>query len=115
MAYISEIKLPNNSTYVVKDRAAHYYATCTTAAATVTKEATITNFVLEEGARITLTFTYGNSAAAPTLSINNDTAKSFVLMNDNIYLWNNGETCDFIYNGTGWVMVNYDKIEVVRL
>ena len=115
MAYISEIKLPNNSSYLLKDKAAHYYATCSTAAATATKTTTISDFNLESGVRITLTFTYGNTASSPALSINEGTAKNFLLINDNIALWNAGETCDFIYDGTNWNLVNYDKIEVIRL
>lgn len=115
MAYISKITLPNNSEYDLKDKTAHWYGVVDTVAATAEKETTINGFVLESGSRILLTFTYVNSAAAPTLTINEGTEVPFKLINDNNVLWNEGETCEFVYDGIYWNLINYDKIEVIRL
>ena len=114
MAYISKIQLPDGSIYDIKG-ATTYYATCSTAAATATKEITLSNFTLETGTRIIVTFTYENTAAAPSLSINEATAVSFYLNRGNAALWDAGETCEFIYDGTYWNLINYGKIEVIRL
>ena len=74
MASINTIKLPNGTSYDVKSV---HYATCPTAAATVAKVATIQNgaFTLEVGAKVSIKFTYANTATAPTLNINSTGAK----------------------------------------
>lgn len=115
MSYLSKIVLPNNTEYDLKDRAAHWYGVVDTAAAEAIKEVSIENFVLITGTKITLTFEYANSASNPSLSINEATAIPFALINDNAALWNDGETCEFIYDGTAWNLINYDKVEVIRL
>lgn len=115
MSYISQITLPNNSSYYLKDKELHYYTSCSTAADTATKSVTISGFTLVEGVKVTIAFTYANTAAAPSLSINSGTAVSFYLNKDNITLWEDGETVEFIYDGTYWNIINYDKIEVIRL
>lgn len=111
MAYISEVKLPNNSSYKLKDATLHYYAVCGTVAATATKSITLANFTLETNTRITITFTYANTASSPALSINEGNAISFATNTE----WNDGDTLDFIYDGTNWVPINYNRIEVIRL
>lgn len=115
MAYISKVKLPNNSSYDLKDSGAHWYGNCTTAAATAAKECTIEGFAREAGTKVVITFTYANSAASPTLSINEETAAPLALMNGNVALWDDGETCEFIFDGTNWNLINYGKVEVIRL
>ena len=115
MSYISQVTLPNNSSYYLKDKELHYYCACATAANTAEKTVTISDFALVTGVRIIVKFTYGNTAAAPSLSINSGTAVSFYLNEGNVALWEDGETVEFIYDGTYWNMINYDKIEVIRL
>lgn len=115
MAYLSKIVLPNSSEYNLRDSGAHYYGVVDTMAAIAIKEVSVANFVLEIGARIVLKFNYANSAASPSLSINGETAVPFALINGNNMLWNSGETCEFIYDGIAWNLINYDKIEVIRL
>ena len=75
MSYISHIQTKeNNST--VNNPIAIPFGTCSTAKATAAKTVSITNFpsTLETGMQINVKFTNGNSAASPTLSINNGTA-----------------------------------------
>lgn len=115
MSYLSKIKLPNNNEYFLRDKEAHWYGTVDTAAATAAKSTTITGLTPTIGSKIILTFTYGNTAAAPTLSVNGTAAIPFYLNHGNAALWDAEETCEFIYDGTYWNLINYGKIEVIRL
>ena len=87
------------------------YATCDTPAAGIAKAATITpgsNFSLETGARVVVKFTYANTAATPTLNINSTGAKHIYLGSDyilNNYYWTAGSVKEFVYDGTGWQMM----------
>ena len=88
------------------------YGTCATAAATVAKVATATNFVLETGARIAIKFTYANSAASPTLNVNSSGAKAIywhgAALASSQY-WQAGAILDFVYNGTQWELIGIAK------
>ncbi|MPM02101.1 hypothetical protein SDC9_48346 [bioreactor metagenome] len=52
------------------------YATCSTAAATAAKVATLSGFVLNTGSVVGVYFTYRNTASSPTMNINSTGAKS---------------------------------------
>ena len=98
-----------------------FRATCSTAAATAAKVATLDadtnkNFTLATGVRVAVTFTYGNSATTPTLRVDGSstgTAKTIVTPtavatltagNGTTYnTWGPYETVIFTYNGTYWV------------
>lgn len=93
-----------------------FRATCTTAADTAAKVATLddaTNYSLAAGVRVAVTFTYGNSAATPTLNVNSGGAKNIVIPtavatltsgNGTTYnTWGPYETIIFTYNGSQWV------------
>lgn len=54
----------------------NHFCICSTAAATVTKTASLSGFKLGTGARVTVKFTYGCTAANPTLNINSTGAKA---------------------------------------
>jgi len=97
-----------------------WHAVCNTAASTAAKvAATITDaasqFVLETGTVVAVTFIYGNSASNPTLNVNSTEAKQVVIpRNVSEHLGGNGttynswgayETILFTYNGTQWVHV----------
>lgn len=80
--------------------------TCSTAIATAAKTLSVTNFVLRTGAIALVKFTYGNTAANPTLNINSTGAKpifyngiaaptDLIVANDLI---------TFMYDGTNWVV-----------
>ena len=96
-----------------------FRATCSTAAATAAKVATLDdgiNFTLATGVRVAVTFQYGNSATTPTLRVDGSstgTAKTIVTPtavgtvtsgNGTTYnTWGPYETVIFTYDGTYWV------------
>ncbi len=95
-----------------------HYGTCSTAAATVAKVVACTGFVLGVGATIKVRFTVTNTAANPTLNVNNTGAKAIYYRNAAIsagYLAVN-RTYEFVYDGTYYQLVgdldanNYDRI-----
>lgn len=96
------------------------YATCSTAAGTAAKVATITpgsNFSLETGARVSVKFDAANSASSPTLNVNQSGAKTIrfrgASLTSSLFYWAAGSVVDFVYDGTYWNMTgsphNYDS------
>lgn len=84
-----------------------HYGTCSTAAATAAKAVSLTGFTLAVGARITVKFTVTNTAANPTLNVNNTGAKSITYHGSAItagYLAAN-RTYEFVYNGTAYELI----------
>ena len=92
------------------------YATCSTAAATAAKVATIADgsstFSLEKGVRICVSFTYANTASAATLNVANTGAKA-ICWNGSALVssqyWQAGAVVDFVYDGNGWSIVGVAK------
>ena len=85
------------------------YAQCTTDVATAAKAVTISNvpFVLTAGARVTVRFNSTNTAANPTLNVNNTGAKAiqfrgYNVSADSLYA---GSTYDLVYTGSVWEVV----------
>ena len=79
------------------------YVTCTTAANAVAKTVTQANFVLSTNCRLIVKMTNFNTAASPTLNINNTGAKPLyyngeIASADNT--WEAGEVLDIYYDGT---------------
>ncbi|MDV3427477.1 MAG: hypothetical protein LIR50_10630 [Bacillota bacterium] len=94
-----------------QDLATAVYGTCSTAAETAAKSVVCDNFILFNGARIQITFTYANTASVPTLNVNNTGAKSIyinksVVSASNQLLWSAGSKMEFVYDGTGWILQN---------
>lgn len=92
------------------------YATCSTAAATAAKVATIADgsstFVLEKGARICVSFTYANTASAATLNVASTGAKAICWQGSALVssqYWQAGAVVDFVYDGNGWSIVGVAK------
>ena len=93
------------------------HATCSTAASTAAKVATLDNsdtFTLTAGAMVAVTFKYGNSNTAPTLNVNSTGAKTIATpssstaylasgQGDALTGWGAYETLVFTYTGTYWV------------
>lgn len=83
------------------------FCTCSTAAATAAKTASLSNFTLKTGAQVAVKFTYANTASSPTLNINGTGAKSIyyhnsavpvsMLMSGGVYL--------FVYDGSRWQLL----------
>ena len=85
----------------------YYYGTCATAAATRAKVVECEGFVLEEGATISVMFTYAQTYNGyPYLNVN-DTGNVAVLYKGDsagiIYMWSAGEIIDFTYDGEYWI------------
>ena len=83
------------------------YGTCSTAAGTAAKTVDCAGFSLVTGAEITVKFTVTNSAANPTLNVNNTGAKAIQYRGAAIsagYLAEN-RTYTFRYNGTQYDLV----------
>lgn len=98
------------------------YGTCSTAAATVAKEVSITTgtFSLEAGATVRVKFANANTASTPTLNVNNTGAKNIYSQGVQITTGNNKGllkgVCTFIYDGTQWhilggAVVSIDDIQ----
>ncbi len=95
----------------VNDKVTSVYGTCSTLASTAKKEVECAGFELYQGARIQVSFNYGNSASTPTLDVNNTGEKNIYLINtiidsSNQLYWTANVKIDFVYNGTGWVLQN---------
>lgn len=97
---------------------ATHYCTCDTDSGTAEKTVTVTGFVLETGARVTVKFLDSNTASNPTLNVHNGSGytgakaimyrgTSSVSGSSNYYRWQSGDIVDFIYDGTNWVMVGW--------
>lgn len=95
-----------------------HYCTCYTDSGTAEKIVSVTGFVLEEGARVTVNFSESNTAENPTLNVHNGSGytgakaimyrgTSSVSGSSDYYRWQSGDIIDFIYDGTNWVMVGW--------
>lgn len=86
------------------------YGTCDTAAATAAKVVTCADFTeLYSGATILVNFSSANTASAPTLDVNGTGAKS-VISSGSIPVTALSGQCEFVYNGTGWVVLSTGRI-----
>lgn len=90
-----------------------FYCTCDTAAATAAKVVTCadTNFVMETGTIIVVTFTNSNTASSVTLNVNSKGAKNVRVNNSNYTGTTSGYTgyasrqIVYMYDGTGWAWI----------
>ena len=74
MGVIQKIAISNGNIATTHTIAASTIGVCNTAVDTAAKTTTITDLRLANGLTISLSLTYGNSAASPTLSINGGTS-----------------------------------------
>ena len=84
-----------------------HYGTCATAAGTAAKVVSLTGFTLATGAKVTVKFTVTNTAANPTLNVNNTGAKAIQYRGSAIsagYLAAN-RVYTFIYDGTNYQLI----------
>ena len=95
-----------------------YTGSCSTAAGTAAKTATLDNstgFSLTAGVMVVVRFTYGNSATTPTLNVNSTGAKTIAISSSaTAYTTGNGTTYNtwgayesilFTYTGTYWTHI----------
>lgn len=120
MADISQITLPDGTTYDIKDPVARaaagdagagkiFYGVSSTAAATQTKVVTIDDFELFTGALIAVKFENVNTATAPKLNISGTGAINMYSVGTAAVLpnaWSAGETLLFVYNGTSYMVAD---------
>ena len=92
----------------------NHFGTCSIAAGTAAKTVSITagTPVLEAGLRVTVKFTYANTAGTPTLNVNSLGAKNIFHNGVQITTGANkallAGTVEFVYDGTQWQLVgNY--------
>jgi hypothetical protein len=85
-----------------------WYGTSSTAASTIAKTATTSDgkFSLATGAKVSIKFTYNNTASAPTLNVDSTGAKSIKAYGTTTPTswWNAGDVVTFTYDGTNWIM-----------
>ena len=84
-----------------------FFCTSATVAATAAKTATLAGYVLKNGGRVLVKFTYNNTAAAPTLNINSTGAKAIKAFGttESTVQWVAGDIVEFIYDGTNYIML----------
>lgn len=99
------------------------YGQCTTGAGTAAKAVTLTTGklgTLAAGAVVAVYFTNANTAATPTLNVNNTGAKQIRMVHGTAWEtgsnWKAGAVLTFTYDGTYWIVTNgsqtkdaYDK------
>ena len=80
------------------------YAHSTTSPTAAAKNATIDSGTLEltEGAVVSVTFTYANTASSPTLNVGGTGAKPIMTNGTPYAYWAAGATALFVYDGTYW-------------
>lgn len=107
-------ELTNDSGFITSPNVV--YCTCSTAAGTAAKVATISSgtlTTLNAGDQAIVKFTYANSVANPTLKIGNTDAKSIKRYGTTspstsaATSWNAGSPILFVYDGTYWVMCGF--------
>lgn len=86
-----------------------WYGTSSTTAATAAKIATTTDRnlgALAAGQKVTIKFTYANTASNPTLNVDSKGAKSIKAYGTTAptVWWNAGDVVTFTYDGTNWIM-----------
>ena len=114
--YVDDMFQPLDNAAVLRAQSAKNFATatyglCDTEATTSEKIVECPNFVLFEGARIQIAFTYANTEAIPTLNINNTGAKNIKIgivecSDANPLYWGSDTQIEFVYDGTDWIIQN---------
>lgn len=92
------------------------YGVCSTAAATVAKTVSISNFTLVVGARVAVTFNYAVPANA-TLNVNSTGAKSIRWNGINVFsgLIHAKETVEMVYTGSYWYILAIDRMALSHI
>ena len=88
-----------------------FIGTCSTAAATAAKTASITNYELIKYGAVAITFTNGISVASATLNINSKGAKAIYYKDAALAanVVDAGDIVTLVYDGTNYVITNIEK------
>lgn len=87
------------------------YTTCSTAAATVAKTASLSSYGLSTGGIVSVLFTNGNTASSPTLNVNSKGAKPIYWRGaalTNTKLIKANDIVSFIYNGSQYHIISIE-------
>ena len=105
------VNVPWENTTYTNEKLGQGYATCSTAAATAAKTASLTDYVLEKGGVVAVKFTNAVPANA-TLNINSKGAKSIYFKGSAITanIISGGDTATFIYDGTRYHLLAVDRL-----
>lgn len=92
------------------------YGVCSTAAATVAKTVSISNFALVTGARVAVTFNYAVPSNA-TLNVNSTGAKNIRWLGSNVFggIIQAKDTVEMVYTGSYWYILAVDRVAVGAL
>lgn len=92
------------------------YATCSTAAATTAKTASLSSYSLTTGGIVAVKFTYAVPASA-TLNINSKGAKKIYYRGAAITagIINAGDIATFVYNGSQYHLISIDSLELITI
>ena len=96
-----------------------FYGECKTSGSATEKVVTTTGsdiFKLKSGVTIQVKFRYANTAAHPTLNVNNTGAKTIFVYNASIpstsqYNWVDNAVVNFVYDVFGWYIVDGGSLE----
>lgn len=85
-----------------------HYGVCSTVASTIAKEVTISDYVLDSGARVSIKFTNGNTVDTPTLNVTSTGAKYIYIGTKQAspYDIEANKVYDMIYDGTNYQIVS---------
>lgn len=85
----------------------HHHGTCSTSSSTAAKTVSITGFTLVTGAKITVLFSYKNTASNPTLNVSGTGAKPIYYKNARIEpnMITAGSVIEFVYTGSYWRVI----------
>ncbi len=103
-------EIDTNTTYT-NVKLGHGYCTCSTAAATVAKTASLSSYTLTTGGIVAVKFTNGNTASSPTLNINSKGPIAIYYRGAALTdtgLIKAGDTVTFIYS-TNYHIISIDK------
>lgn len=112
------IETAQSTADTANSRVVNQFGTCATAAATAAKVVTLADYPgYYAGSRISVKFTYANTAANPTLNVNSKGAKTIRAKGANLaaassYNWVAGDIVDFVYDGTYWNITSVSGIDV---
>lgn len=107
----SSIDANDNTTYTSVTLGNGYATLTTTTPAQVAKAASLTNYALVAGGRVSVYCQYANTTPAPTMNINTRGDKAIYINNaassaSNPALWDAGDILEMVYDGTQYQIVS---------
>ena len=87
------------------------FASCATAGTVAVKTASVQNggtLTLEQGVKVSVSFTHENAVSSPRLNVDGTGDKAIYYQGSPVGsgAWSNNQVVEFTYDGTNWNMVN---------